>query len=145
MIMNTITSLQFTININAPAEKVWQVLWNDETYRKWTTPFCEGSYAESDWQEGSPVQFLSPGGNGMYSRIQKMIPNQEMSFEHLGEVKNGEKQPTDWAGATERYILSEENGITHLKVETDVVENYMTYMNEAFPKALQVVKTLSEA
>ena len=55
----------FTQQINAPKEKVWNILWEDASYRKWTTPFCEGSYAVNDnWKEGSKVLFLSPGGDG---------------------------------------------------------------------------------
>lgn len=42
--------LDFKIEINAPKEKVCSVLWDDETYRKWTTVFCEGTYAVSDWK-----------------------------------------------------------------------------------------------
>ena len=42
--------LQFSIEINAPKEKVWDTLWQDENYRKWTSVFMEGSFAESDWK-----------------------------------------------------------------------------------------------
>lgn len=60
--------LHFSTNINAPREKVWDTLWNDNSYRKWTSAFMEGSYAETDnWKEGSKVLFLSPGGDGMGS------------------------------------------------------------------------------
>ncbi len=42
-------TLEFKIRIKAPAEKVWSVLWNDETYKKWTRVFCEGSNTITDW------------------------------------------------------------------------------------------------
>lgn len=42
------TTLEFKIEINASKEKVWDVLWNEETYKQWTSVFCEGAYAESD-------------------------------------------------------------------------------------------------
>jgi len=41
-------TIEFKIEINAPKQKVWEVLWNDATYRKWTNVFCEGTYALSD-------------------------------------------------------------------------------------------------
>jgi len=66
---------KFKITINATPEKVWKILWNDSTYRKWTTVFAEGSFAETDWQEGSKVLFLGPEGRGMVSRIKRNIPN----------------------------------------------------------------------
>ncbi|MDX5346119.1 MAG: SRPBCC domain-containing protein, partial [Hymenobacteraceae bacterium] len=80
--------LQYSVDINAPKEKVWEVLWNDETYRKWTSVFSEGSSAETDWQEGSKIHFLNGEGGGMYSVVAKNQPNEYMSIKHLGEVKD---------------------------------------------------------
>jgi hypothetical protein len=37
-------------------------MWDDSTYRQWTSAFSEGSHAVSDWKEGSKVLFLSPEG-----------------------------------------------------------------------------------
>ncbi len=64
-------TLHFSIKIKAPREKVWQILWEDATYRQWTSVFNESSYAVSDWEEGSKIQFLSADGSGMYSLIDK--------------------------------------------------------------------------
>ena len=49
---------QFKIEIAAPREKVWKILWGDKTYPAWTSVFAEGSRAETDWEEGSKVLFL---------------------------------------------------------------------------------------
>lgn len=143
--METMQTLAFDYTIKAPKEKVWDVLWKDESYRKWTAAFCEGSYAESDWQEGSEIRFLTPDGTGMYSRIKRLIPYEEMSFEHEGEIMKGEKKAVNWGGAQERYFLKEKDGVTQLHVETDVVEQYRDYMEKHFPLALQKVKELLEA
>src|SRR5688500_16787006 len=94
----------YLVEINAPKEKVWKILWSDDSYRDWTSVFCEGSCANSDWKEGSKILFLSGTGEGMYSVIDKNIPNQFMSFRHIGVVKNGIEQPLDdetkkWTGA----------------------------------------------
>ena len=35
-------ALHFTVNINAPKEKVWETLWDDATYRQWTAAFHPG-------------------------------------------------------------------------------------------------------
>jgi len=37
--------LEFKIDIKPKAENIWFILWNDIYYRKWTSVFCEGSYA----------------------------------------------------------------------------------------------------
>ena len=140
---------KYTVSINAPKEKVWEILWSDNSYSKWTRVFCEGSYAKTDWQEGSRVHFLSPGGNGMYSIIEKKDDNRFMSFRHEGEMKDGVELPLDdksrmWAGATENYTLSEEDGKTELIVDMDIVESHEAYFDENFPKGLLLVKGLAE-
>lgn len=146
--------LIFTTHINAPRERVWQVLWEDASYRYWTAVFHEGSYAESDWQEGSKILFLGPDGNGgtggMSSRIAKLVPNEIMDFEHLGEVKNGVEDFTGareqgWAGMHERYYLTEKDGGTELVAEMDVSGESFGSIAETFPAALAKVKELAEA
>ena len=103
--------LNFSARINAPREKVWNVLWDDATYRAWTRAFAEGSYARTDnWKEGSKVSFLGPTGDGMVSMVAQNKPSEYMSFKHLGELKEGvEDSSSDrskgWAGAMENYTL----------------------------------------
>jgi hypothetical protein len=142
-------TLDFKIEINAPKEKVWRVLWDDDTYKKWTAVFCEGTYAVSDWKEGSKIHFLSPGGEGMNSVIDKKVDNEYMAFKHLSEIKNFQEMPIDaatqeWSGAMETYRLTESNGMTVLDVKMDTVEKYVDYFITTFPNGLEMVKKLSE-
>lgn len=142
--------LQFSCEINAPKDKVWSALWNEASYRKWTRVFSEGSYAQSDWQEGSSIRFLSPDGNGIYGTIEKLVPNKVMSFRHLGVIKGGVEQAADeetkkWSGARESYTLAEAGNKTQLTVAMDTVPEHKAYFEETFPKALQLVKELAEA
>ena len=142
--------LSFSADINAPSEKVWKVLWNDDSYKKWTSVFYEGSYAEIDnWKEGSKVLFLSPEKDGMVSRVAANNPNKFMSFEHLGIVKKGvEDTESDevkgWAGAKENYTLTEENGKTNLFIEMDSNDEFKEYFLKTWPLALEKVKELAE-
>lgn len=141
--------IEFTIDINAPREKVWKVLWDEVTYRKWTSAFMEGSYAVSDWKEGSSIHFLDPNGGGMYSIIERSNPPEYMSFKHIGELKEGKEQPLDektmmWSGGKENYLLKEKDGVTTLSVTGDMPDDFIEFFNAAFPKALAIVKSLSE-
>src|SRR6185436_12727013 len=143
--------MKFSISINAPKEKVWQTLWNDASYRKWTSAFIEGSHAVTDnWKQGSKVLFMDPKGNGMVSTVAANKPNEFMSFKHLGEVKNGVEDTTSdkikgWAGAMENYTLKGTNGKTELLVEMDISEDFKDYFVKTWPKALDLLKESAEA
>jgi uncharacterized protein YndB with AHSA1/START domain len=141
--------LFFTTSINANTERVWEVLWSDNGYRQWTRAFAEGSHAVTDWNEGSKVLFLAPGGEGMVSKIAKKVPNKFMSFEHLGFVKDGVEDTTSEAaksftGALENYTLTENNGSTDVRVDLDMTDEYKDYFIEVWPKALERLKALAE-
>ena len=138
------STLKFSISINAPVAKVWETLWNDTTYRQWTAAFSPGSYAESDWNEGSKIAFLGPNGNGMFGIIETKIPNGQMTFKHLGEIKNGVEETKDWGGATESYFLTDSNGNTELNVELTGAGPMEEYLKKTFPKALDLLKQIAE-
>ncbi len=140
---------EFKVTINAPLEKVWYSLWDQDNYNAWTSVFCEGSHAISDWEEGSKVHFLSPGGEGMSSLIEECKLFKVMSFKHITGLKNFEEQPIDektkeWSGCIERYELSESNGQTSVLVIIDISEPHIAYFKETFPKGLQIVKDIAE-
>lgn len=142
--------IHFSTSINAPREKVWNVLWDQELYKEWTSPFAEGSYAETDnWKEGSEVLFLGPGGDGMVSRVASNKKNEFMSFKHLGVVKNGVEDTESesvkgWAGAFENYTLTENNGKTQLDIDMDANDDFKDYFLKTWPVALEKVKELAE-
>jgi uncharacterized protein YndB with AHSA1/START domain len=140
--------MNYSAHIIASREKVWQLLWADDTYRTWTAAFMEGSYAESSWEEGAKIKFLTPAKQGMYGVIEKMVPDTEMSFRHLGEIKDGKEEKKNWKDASERYFLSDKDGGTQLDIVLtmdDENKQFAGYLNEAFPKALAIIKQLSES
>lgn len=140
---------EFNVTIDAPREKVWQSLWNDDTYREWTAVFAEGSRAETDWQQGSKVLFTDGNGSGMVARIAENRPNEYMGIEHLGTLKDGvedtESEETKaWAGARENYTLKNVDGKTSLTVDMDIADEMKDYFMTTFPKALNKVKEIAE-
>ncbi len=140
---------QFTITINAPREKVWNVLLGEKTYLEWTSVFAEGSQVKTDWKKGSKALFLDGKGNGMVSRIAENIPNEFLSIEHLGEIHDGKEDLTServsqWSGAHENYTLKSDNGKTNLVVDMDITEEFSEMFSQLWPKALKKVKEISE-
>lgn len=141
---------QFKVTVNAPKEKVWQVLWDKQSYEKWTSAFAEGSTVETDgWKKGTKVLFTDGKGSGMVAEIADNIPNEFMSFRHLGELKDGVEDTTsdkvkEWAGALENYRLTGESSTTELVVEIDINDQWLAFFEKAWPKALEIIKTQSE-
>jgi uncharacterized protein YndB with AHSA1/START domain len=142
--------LTFSIDINAPKEKVWYSLWDEENYENWTSVFCEGSSTISDWNEGSKIYFLAPNGDGMNSKVTLHKPFETMLLCHYGEIKDFKELPTTdetqaWSGSEERYDLTENNDVTTVKVTVDVVEKYLDYFNDVFPQGLEKLKVIAES
>lgn len=151
------TKLNYTIDINVPKEKVWEVMLGDKTYREWTTPFHEGSYYEGSWDKGSKILFLAPDDDGklsgMVSKIVENRPYEYISIEHFGEITiDGVEDTTServrkWSGSHENYIFSESNGVTTLDIEleSDGMDQEMLEMFEQmWPKALNKLKEIAE-
>ena len=139
----------FKVSINADRKKVWNTLWNDKTYREWTSAFSEGSHAETDWKKGSKVLFLNAENEGMVSTIADNRPNEFMSIKHLGIVKKGvedfdSEETRKWAGGLENYSLKEDGGKTQLVVDMDIIDEYKDYFMNTWPKALEKVKEIAE-
>ncbi len=141
-----INRLEFSIDIKAEKTTIWNALWNQSSYREWASVFFEGSYAVTDnWKEGSKVHFLAPHQSGIYSIIEKHIPNNIIQFKHIGNVVGGKEQPIDdetknWSGTTEIYKLTEEKDHNTLVVEIDVLNEHLEFMTKTFPKALEKLK-----
>lgn len=147
--------LHASIFINAPREKVWDIMLSDATYREWTTAFNPGSYFVGDWSTGSKILFLgpnpdgTPGEGGMVSRIAENRRPEFMSIEHLGLVSNGVEDTESeaakkWAPAFENYTFNEKDGGTELLVDLDVEEEYYAMFEEMWGKALPLLKSIVE-
>lgn len=145
--------LHFSININAPKEKVWDVMLGEESYKKWTDVFMAGSHYKGDWNEGSKILFLAPNDSGemegMVSRIKENRQYEYVSIEHLGMVQNGKEDTSSddvkkWAGTLENYTFKESNGTTEVLVDMDSNDEYKEMFEEMWPKALQKLKRIAE-
>jgi uncharacterized protein YndB with AHSA1/START domain len=144
--MNT---LQFTITINSPKEKVWRTMLEPESYRTWTAAFAEGSYFEGSWNKGEKIKFLTPAGEGMISIIAENKPFEFISIKHLGIIKDGVEdtespESKSWAPAFENYTFSERDGATEVKVDMEVAPEFEEFMNSTWPKALARLKEICE-
>ena len=139
----------FKVSIDAPREKVWDILWGNTSYPAWTSTFAKGSRVETDWKKGSKALFLDGKNEGMVSTIAENKPNEFMSIKHLGIIKGGvedldSEKTKEWAGALENYTLKTVNGKTELTVDMDMTNEFKDYFLKTWPKALEKVKELAE-
>jgi len=141
--------LEFKTTINASREKVWDILWGKKSYEEWVSVFAAGSTAETDWKKGSKALFTDGKGSGMVSTIADNKPNEFMSIKHLGVLKDGVEdtesaEVKQWAGGMENYTLISAGGKTELTVTLDSPDEFKDYFSATFPKALDIVRELSE-
>lgn len=138
---------QFSIEIQAPRERVWNTLWEDKTLRDWGNIIDEGLYMVGEIKEGNEVQFISSSsGYGVTSLIEKLVPNEFASFRQIADTKGSGEQERqkEWTGGTESYSLAENDSVTTLTVEFDVPTELEETFKIRFPKALKRVKFLAE-
>jgi len=147
--MPTAKRLQFSIRIEAPVARVWDVTIDPETYKKWTAAFMEGSHFQGSWEEGAEIRFLAPSGDGMVAVIEVNRPHEFISIKHIGCVANGvvdteSDEVKAWAPVYENYTFKAAPGGAEVVVNIDVLDEYEQYMNETWPKALASLKALCE-
>lgn len=144
--------LNFQIEINTDAKKVYEIMLGPATYRQWTSVFNASSYYEGNWEKGSKMYFIGLNENGrkegMISKVLENIPNKYVSIEHQGYIEDDQEitdgENISWKGARENYIFEENNGVTTVTVELDTEQNFKEYFEKTYPEALQTLKVLAE-
>ena len=148
--------LQFKVCINAPVTKIYDFMLGTKsksTYEQWTSLFNPTSTYEGSWDKGNKILFIGVDEKGekggMVSRIVENIPNRFVSIQHYGILK-ADKEITEgpevekWANGFENYTFEENNGTTTVTIDLDTTEDFIGYMNETYPKALDKLKELCE-
>ncbi len=148
--------LQYTVSINAPATKIYDFMLgisNKSTYEQWTAMFNPTSTYEGTWEKGNKILFIGENENGekggMVSKIADNIPNKFVSIQHYGLVQGGNEitegpEVEKWANGFENYTFEENDGVTIVIVDLDTTEDFVNYMNETYPKALDKLKEICE-
>jgi uncharacterized protein YndB with AHSA1/START domain len=138
---------QFSIQINASQKRVWDILWNDKTFRQWADIIDEGTYMKGGLKEGSEIEFISGNGYGVTSLVEKLVTGELLLIRHKADTQDVGQQAREdqWTGGKEIYTLEEADGITTLTAEFDVPPELEDYFKETYPKAFEMVKVLAES
>ena len=146
--MPALKRLRWSVDIAAPAARVYQMLIGPGSYTQWTSAFGDGLYFEGSWQEGQKIRFLTPEGHGVISEIATNRPNEILSVRHLGYIVDGVEDTSSeairaWAPAYENYTFAITAQGTRLIVDQDMTEEFAS-MEETWPMALAKLKALCE-
>jgi uncharacterized protein YndB with AHSA1/START domain len=133
--------MQFLVEINTTKERVWDTLWQDETFRQWAGIIDPGTHMVGELKEGNEVQYISGNGFGVTSLVEKLIEGEFLLLRHNADTQGSGKQ---WTGGQESYRLAEKDGTTTLTAVFDVPPELEEYFRVNYPKALERVKVLAE-
>jgi uncharacterized protein YndB with AHSA1/START domain len=139
--------MQFSVEIQATKEKVWDTLWQDETFRQWASIIDPETYMTGELVEGNEVQFISSAnGYGVTSLVEKLVESEFLLLRHHADTQESgtQERENQWTGGKESYSLTEKDGTTTLTTAFDVPTELEEEFNISYPKALERVKVLAE-
>jgi len=140
--------LRFSVDIDAPALHVWDVMLGLDTYREWTRSFAEGSTYRGGWGTGDEIRFVGENDateSGLFGVIEDSRPGEFVSVRYLGDIQNGvEVRDAAIAGAHENYSFTETDGVTTLVVDLEVPDEWAEMMSDMWASAILSIKELAE-
>lgn len=143
--------INFTIDIHAPKQKVYDTLIDPELYKVWVHVAWPNSFYDGKWEAGEQLRFISPGNGGTAATVAEIrkgdyillvheaVLNPDLTQDITSDAAKG------WVGTTESYRFTESNGITHLVVEMLCNPEWVSMFEEGFPTALNKLKEICEA
>ncbi len=142
--------LTFTIDIAAPVARVWECMLDPLTYRDWTRAFCEGSYYEGNWAQGSRMRFLDPDGNGMEAVVEENRTHERVALKLVGDLTEGRPTPGSTMGDRPAHEIYEFSAAGPARTQLVILlkgwdDGFADMMAGMWPTALQRLKTLAES
>jgi len=142
--------LESKIEIAASKQKVWDTMFNPETYKEWVNVSWPGSYYEGNWKQGENLRFISPGQGGTLATLVECRPYEFILAKHIAVINADGTEDRDseiakgWIGTTESYTFTENNGKTELKTEMNTSPEWEKMFTDGWPKALAKLKEICE-
>ncbi|WP_276374473.1 SRPBCC family protein [Chryseolinea sp. H1M3-3] len=109
-----------SVNIAAPASRVWDALTNPDLIKQ----YFFGTQAVSDWKEGSTLEFKGVWDGKTYldkGVILKSQPEKLFQYTYYSSFSNLPDAPENYSNIS--YELDEENGETALTIKQENVAN----------------------
>lgn len=106
-------SLNTSIDINAPAAKVWQALTDPKIVKQ----YFFGTNVKSDWKKGSPIIWEGEWEGKSYQDKGKILdidPGRFVRYNYWSSMAGTKDAPENYADIT--YALTENGGVTKLTI-----------------------------
>ena len=139
-----------SIEIDAPASKVWQVLTAPEYTAEWAPDFNGGSpfHLESDWQAGSPVAWKGQDGKTVVEgNVTALEPGKLLRFT-VFDVRSDRPSVTEEDGITYQFEQGEGKTTLHVRQGDFSVmpegEKFRDMSAEIWGHVLPKIKALAE-
>ncbi len=142
--------IKYEIHINAPKQKVWEMMIQHDSYKEWTNASWPGSYYEGEWKNGEKIKFISKDESGTLALIEVLNPYDYISAKHVAVLLKGGKEDYDsdsakgWIGTLESYTFNEKDGATDLTVDIVTNPDWQKMFDDGFPNALNKLKEICE-
>ena len=125
---------------------MWDVLIG--RYADWANVFSPDGSAnvETDWRQGGRIAFRDGTGSGIGGVITEHVPNERITVTYDVEYgpDGSESREGGMIGGVEGYEVADHDGATRLSIRSDMAEEYLDMMSEAWDKALATIKRLAE-
>jgi hypothetical protein len=142
--------LEFKIDINANAKKVWDTFLNPETFKEMTSVSHPGSYYKGQWKKDENIKFLSAREGGTLANVVDLRPFEYILVKHVavlnadGTEDRNSQQAKGWIGTTEEYNFIPRDGKTEFKVVVNTTPEWEKMFSDAWPNNLKKIKEICE-
>jgi uncharacterized protein YndB with AHSA1/START domain len=142
--------LEYSIEIEATREQVWDSMLQPTTYREWVNASWPDSFYEGKWVEGTTIRFISAGGGGTAAVVKELKQFHSIELKHVAMINpDGSEDTTSdsakgWIGTLERYTFHEKDGKTTVNVTMETTPEWIDMFEEGWPAALEKLKEVCE-
>lgn len=144
-------SLFFNMKINAPKQKVWDIMFEPELYRAWRVAFSPNSHYEGKLEQGERIKIFDPDVGGAFASIEELEKYSSIFLRYVSIISKDNQEDTQsdvakaWMITTEKYTFSQSEGITILTIEIKTHDDFAEMFSKSWQLALKKLKDLVES
>lgn len=138
-----------TIEIDAPAEIVWDILISPEFTSAISYEMMQGEMIKGEYKPDGIIEFRDKSGSGIKAQVTEFKYKEVLKYGYIGTFTNG-KEDTDgvelkkWEESYDKFMLKGENGMTIVTLESMNPEEYYDTFMGTWETSMKHIKDFSE-